>query len=56
MNKWEYVSNEKGCDSTAQVSPDGKYLLLKEYESTKDGVKRTYRIEYLKNVGRKKDK
>lgn len=44
---WKYVSGSDGSDASVQVRCDGRYLLIKEYESRGDIVKKSYRLEWL---------
>ncbi len=46
--KWKRVLNTSGgYDHFVYQSDCDRYLLIGEYESTKDGVKRTIRVEDL---------
>ena len=45
--EWTYITGSAEHDRWVMVSPDGKVFLLGEYESSKDGIKKTVRIEKL---------
>ena len=44
MEKWKYVHGNGDTDTWAKISPDGKTLLVGNYESDKDSVKRTIEV------------
>jgi hypothetical protein len=45
--EWIYITGSADHDRWVMASPDGKVFLIGEYESNKDGVKKTVRIEKL---------
>lgn len=45
--EWSYITGDADNDRWVMVSPDGKVFLIGEYESNKDGIKKTVRIEKL---------
>lgn len=45
--EWTYITGSADHDRWVMVSPDGKVFLIGEYESSKDGIKKTVRIEKL---------
>ena len=45
--EWAYITGSEDHDRWVMVSPDGDVFLIGEYESTKDGIKKTVRIEKL---------
>lgn len=45
--EWIYITGSAEHDRWVMVSPDGKVFLIGEYQSDKDGVKKTVRIEKL---------
>jgi hypothetical protein len=49
---WEYISGNKWSNCSAQISPCGKLVLIREYRSDKDNIERTIRIEPLLAKGR----
>jgi hypothetical protein len=47
---WKYINGSEGSDTSVQISPGEKFVLIKEYDSTKEGVKKTFRIEGIKSI------
>lgn len=45
VKEWVYISGNEECHRSVQISPDNQFLLIKEFESSKDGYKKTIRIE-----------
>lgn len=46
--EWFFVVGSIDCDRWVMVSPDGKIFLIGEYESNRDGIKKTIKLEKLK--------
>jgi len=51
MEKWKYVHGNGDTDTWAKISPDGKTLLVGNYESDKDSVKRTIEVVKISQSG-----
>jgi hypothetical protein len=41
---WAYIVGNESCDRWVMISPDKRTLLIGEWESTEDGVKKTIRL------------
>lgn len=50
-NEWAYISGGPTHDCSVQISPDNKTFIVREYESSKEGVKRSVRVLDISEKG-----
>ena len=44
---WKFIHGSEAHDRWVRISPDGRYLMISEWESSNGGVKKTIRIEKI---------